>query len=108
GRGGPGGGNRRGGNAGGDGGAMRQRMQERFNQQFASFRASLDPQQQARWDSEITALLTARRAPLYKLVDGKPQAVMVRLGASDGSWTEVSGDIAQGDEVVVGSERAAP
>jgi HlyD family secretion protein len=108
GRGGPAGGGNRGGGAGGDSGGMRQRMQERFNQQFAAFRATLNPEQQARWDSEISALVSARRAPLYKLVDGKPQAVTVRIGASDGTWTEVSGDIAQGDEVIVGSERAVP
>ncbi|KQZ66615.1 MULTISPECIES: efflux RND transporter periplasmic adaptor subunit [unclassified Lysobacter] len=96
-----------GGSAGAAMGALRQRMQERFNQQFAEFRAALDPQQQARWDSEIAALLNARRAPLYKLVNGKPEQVMVRVGASDGSWTEVSGNIQQGDEVVVGSGRSA-
>ena len=36
--------------------------------------------QQAQWDREIAALLGSRRAPLYKLVDGKPKAVMVRVG----------------------------
>lgn len=97
----------RGGGAGAALGAMRQRMQERFNQQFAEFRAALDPQQQARWDSEVAALLNARRAPLYKLVNGKPEQVVVRVGASDGSWTEVSGNVQQGDEVVVGSGRSA-
>ena len=96
-----------GGSAGAALGAMRQRMQERFNQQFAEFRAALDPQQQARWDSEVAALLNARRAPLYKLVNGKPEQVVVRVGASDGSWTEVSGNVQQGDEVVVGSGRSA-
>jgi HlyD family secretion protein len=96
-----------GGSAGAALGAMRQRMQERFNQQFAEFRAALDPQQQARWDSEVAALLNARRAPLYKLVNGKPEQIVVRVGASDGSWTEVSGNIQQGDEVVVGSGRSA-
>ena len=96
-----------GGSAGAAAGALRQRMQERFNQQFAEFRTALDPQQQARWDSEVAALLNARRAPLYKLVNGKPEPVVVRVGASDGSWTEVSGNIQQGDEVVVGSGRSA-
>ncbi|RDZ26919.1 efflux RND transporter periplasmic adaptor subunit [Lysobacter silvisoli] len=96
---------RSGGNANAMMGAMRQRMQERFNQQFGAFRASLNPQQQARWDSEVSALLNARRAPLYKLVAGKPQVSLVRVGASDGSWTEVSGDVREGDEVIVGSGR---
>ena len=105
---GPGGGGNNRGNAGGaNGGAMRQRMAERFNQQFAAFKATLDERQKAQWESEIAALLGSRRAPLYKLVNGKPQAVTVRVGASDGSNTEVSGDIREGDEVVVGSGRAA-
>jgi HlyD family secretion protein len=101
-----GGGNNRG-NTGGSGGAMRQRMAERFNQQFAAFKATLDERQKSQWEKEVAALLGSRRAPLYKLVGGKPQAVMVRVGASDGSNTEVSGDIREGDEVVVGSGRAA-
>lgn len=107
-----GGGGRAGGSSGGGNGgndpAMRQRMQERFKQQFAGFRGTLGPQQQSMWDAEMATLLTARRAPLHKLVDGKPEAVMVRVGASDGSWTEVSGDVREGEQVVVGSERAAP
>lgn len=103
-----GGGGSRGGGVGGNDGAMRQRMQGRFSQQFAAFRAMLGGPQQARWDAEMAALVTARRAPLYKLVDGKPEAVTVRVGASDGSWTEISGDVEAGDEVIVGSGRAAP
>lgn len=107
--GGPGGGGPRMVTSGGAGGAMqaqiRQRMAERFQQDFAAFRATLDPARQQRWDNELKALLAAKRAPLYKLVAGKPERIMVRLGASDGSATEVSGDIKAGDQVVVG-ERA--
>jgi HlyD family secretion protein len=103
------GGNRGGGSGGNDNaGEMRQRMQERYKQQFAGFRATLDAEQQARWDGEIAALVSARRAPLFRLVDDKPEAVTVRVGASDGTWTEVSGDVRAGDEVIVGSERAVP
>lgn len=107
GRGPGGGGNRSPGGGGGMDGAMRQRMQERFNQQFAGFRASLDDGQRQRWDSAVAALVSARRAPLYKLVDGKPEPAMVRVGASDGSNTEISGDVREGDVVIVGTERAA-
>ena len=103
---GPGGGSNQRGNSG-NAGAMRQRMAERFNQQFAAFKATLDDDQKAQWDREIAALLSSRRAPLYRLVAGKPQAVTVRVGASDGSYTEVSGDIREGDEVIVGSGRGA-
>ncbi|MCC8364116.1 efflux RND transporter periplasmic adaptor subunit [Lysobacter sp. A6] len=103
--GGPGAGN---GNSGGDmSGAMRQRMQERFNQQFAAFRATLDAAQQGKWDAGVNALVGARRAPVYKLVDGQPRLAMVRIGVSDGTNTEVSGDIAAGDAVIVGAQRAA-
>jgi HlyD family secretion protein len=105
GRGPGGGGNQRGNSS--NAGAMRQRMAERFNQQFAAFKATLDQNQKMQWDREIAALLGSRRAPLYKLVGGRPQAVTVRVGASDGSYTEVAGDIREGDEVIVGSGRGA-
>jgi HlyD family secretion protein len=107
--GGRGGGGARPAGGGEPGGAMRQRMIERFGQQFAGFRGSLDPQRQARWDAAIAQLLGARRAPLYRpRPDGRLDAVMVRVGASDGSWTEVAGAVEEGDEVVVGSARPAP
>ncbi len=94
-----------GGASGGNQGAMRQRMLERLNQQFAAFRATLTQQQQRRWDQDIAALASARRAPIYLLVDGKPRQVIVRVGASDGTDTEVSGDIRAGDKVIVGNAR---
>jgi HlyD family secretion protein len=103
----PGGTNSGGGNRnGGSDGAIRQRMLERYNQQFADFRATLDGARQAQWDGALAALVSARRAPVYKLVDGKPQAVTVRIGVSDGSVTEVIGDLREGEIVVVGSGRA--
>lgn len=107
--GGPGGPGARGGGAGGgNAGAMRQRMMERLGQQFAPFRATLDAGQAARWDSGFAGLVGARRAPLYVVVDGRPQARMVRVGASDGTHTEIAGDVTAGNTVVTGSERAAP
>lgn len=87
-------------------GQMRQRMAERMNQQFAAFRATLNADQQKKWDAQISALIGAKRAPLFKLVNGKPQRIMVRVGVSDGTSTEISGDVRQGDQVVTG-ERAA-
>ena len=108
--GGRGGGQQRG-NGGGDGanqGAMRQRMLERMTQQFATFRATIAAAQQQQWDSAIAGLASARRAPLYLLVAGKPKQVMMRIGASDGTNTEVSGDVHAGDQVIVGAERATP
>jgi HlyD family secretion protein len=104
------GGGNRGAGAGGNPGAMRQRMLERFNQQFAAFRATLSEAQQRQWDRELLALSAARRAPLYRLAAGRPEPVAVRVGASDGNWTEVSGPIEDGDTVVIGGGRtgAAP
>jgi len=99
-----GGGPRRGGGAGMQAQA-RQRMVQRFQQDFAAFRAGLDEAQGARWDAELAAMASATFAPLHRLVDGVPQATMVRIGASDGSSTEVSGPVAEGDVVVTG-ERA--
>ncbi|GAB2501605.1 efflux RND transporter periplasmic adaptor subunit [Lysobacter humi (ex Lee et al. 2017)] len=105
--GGPGGGaQRRAGGNGGDAGAFRQRMVERMGQQFAAFRATLSPVQQQRWDVGLTELAAARRAPLYLLVDGRPKLVTVRVGASDGTSTEVSGAVKEGDVVITGTERA--
>ena len=53
------------------------------------------------------AQLNAKRVTIYKLVDGKPQIAMARLGASDGSSTEISGrDIAEGDLVIAGEQSA--
>jgi len=45
-------------------------------------------------------------AVLYKLVDGKPQPVRVTLGLSDGQRTEVSGQLAEGDQVIVSGGNA--
>ena len=86
---------------------MRARMRDRFNQQFAAFRDTLDDSQRATWDGARDAQLTAKRVTIYKLVDGKPQLAMARLGASDGSATELSGrDIAEGDLVIAGEQSA--
>lgn len=100
------GGGNRGSGGGGNAGAMRQRMLERFNQQFAAFRATLSEAQQQQWDRELLALSAARRAPVYTIEGGRPEPVTVRVGASDGSWTEVSGPVEEGDTVVVASGRA--
>jgi len=86
---------------------MRARMRDRFNQQFAAFRDTLDEGQRAKWDGARDAQLTAKRVTIYKLVDGKPTLAMARLGASDGSATEISGrDIAEGDLVIAGEQSA--
>ena len=99
----------RGGDGGGDMQAqVRQRMAQRFQQDFSAFRATLDARQRTAWDAARSGLVNARRAPVYKLVDGAPQMAMVRIGASDGTDTEVSGNVREGDELVAGERAAQP
>jgi len=75
----------------------------------------LKPEQKPRF-AEIAAELAGRsgsgaattRGRLWLLKDGKPQALDVRLGLSDGSMTEVSGDgVVEGLEVIVGTQGGA-
>ncbi len=87
---------------------VRQRMVDRFKQDFDAFRNTLDDDRKKQWDDALTALLTAKRTALYKLVDGAPQPVMVRVGVSDGTSTEISGGgLKTGDMVVVGEKAKA-
>lgn len=75
----------------------------------------LKPEQKPRF-AEIAAELAGRpgsgtattRGRLWLLQDGKPQSLDVRLGLSDGSMTEVSGDgVVEGLEVIVGTQGGA-
>ena len=86
---------------------IRQRMRERMNEQFAAFAATLDDAQRQRWTAALDALITAQRAPLYKLVNDAAERVIVRVGASDGSSTEVSGNLQEGDAVITGERASA-
>ena len=100
---------------GGNGGAnpamlaqMRARMRDRLNQQFGAFVSSLDEAQRGKWNAGLDAQLSAKRVLAYRLVGGKPQPVMLKVGASDGSSTEISGrDIKEGDLIVSGERSAA-
>jgi len=85
---------------------IRQRMTDRFQQTFAGFTATLDADQRAQWNRTLAATVGATRVTVYRLVDGRREAVPVRLGASDGSMTEASGALTEGDLIVTG-ERAA-
>jgi HlyD family secretion protein len=86
---------------------MRQRMAEALNRSFAAFRDTLTPDQRSRWDEELRALATSRRGVVWVLDQGQPRPVAVRLGASDGTVTEVAGELAEGDAVITGQERPA-
>lgn len=87
---------------------MRARMRDRLNQQFAAFVATLDPAQRGKWSAGVDAQLSARRVTVYRLVDGKPEAISIKIGASDGTSTEVSGaSIREGDRIISGERAAA-
>lgn len=86
---------------------IRQRMLDRFQQTFAGFVATLDAEQRATWTRTLAGTVGATRVTVYRLVDGRREAVQVRLGASDGSMTEVSGNLSEGDLIVTGERAAA-
>ena len=81
-------------------------MAARMQEDFAPFRDSLDEAQRTQWDVALSGLVNARRTTVYRLVDGKTQPVMVRVGASDGSSTEISGGGIQEGDLIVTGERA--
>ncbi|MEN1941808.1 efflux RND transporter periplasmic adaptor subunit [Luteimonas sp. MJ174] len=85
---------------------IRQRMLQRFREDFAGFRESLDAAQAQRWDAAVANLVGATRATVYRLTNGSPEPVMVRVGATDGTATEISGALQAGDQLITG-ERAA-
>ena len=68
----------------------------------------LTPAQKKRYDEMAAEAQAARSGGGSGRVwvigeDGKPKAVQVRLGLTDGSATEiVTGDLKDGDEVIVG------
>ena len=78
-------------------------------------RAILTPEQQKRFDTLQTAqdsapaVATPTAARVYVPgPDGKPQAVSIMVGLSDGSYSEVvSGDLKAGQDVFVGSASGA-
>ncbi len=94
--------------AGQSAGNRSKRFAERFAKSFESVRAQLPAQQQSLWDQHIQSLFNAKRATVYVLENGEPKAVEVRLGASDGSKTEVIGGLSEGQQVIVGSARQTP
>ena len=78
----------------------------------ASIEEILKPEQKARY-AEIMAESAGRsgqaaRGRIWVLAEGKPAAIDVRTGLTDGTSTEVSGNgVAEGLEVIVGSQGGA-
>ena len=85
----------------------RSRAQKIREESRQKIRALLTPEQQTKYD-EMAGAAAERRAGTPGRVfvtgpDGKPVAVQVTLGISDGSATEVQrGDLKEGQEVIVG------
>ena len=70
----------------------------------------LKPEQKPRYE-EIAAEQTGRSGARGRVfvpgADGKPSAVTLQLGLSDGSMTEVvTGEIKEGDQIIIGTQTA--
>jgi HlyD family secretion protein len=96
--------------ASGDQRAQRQAMRAAMQEALTKIEPLLKPAQK-----EKLVALRARMASagggrqggftsgvVYVLRDGKPVAVPVRVGASDGSFTQIVGDLKPGDQVITG------
>jgi HlyD family secretion protein len=85
---------------------MRSRMRDRINQEFSAFVATLDDAQRGKWNSGLDAQLNVKRVTVYKLTNGKPEAVMIKVASSDGSSTEISGSSIKEGDLIISGERA--
>jgi HlyD family secretion protein len=90
------------------GGAQRRRGRAEIREKI---RAILTPDQQKRFDASLPAQDGAAAQPAVTAArvyvsgpDGKPQAVAIMVGLSDGTYSEVvSGDVKAGQDVFVGT-----
>jgi HlyD family secretion protein len=95
--------------AGGDRKAMRETMRKNMDEAFAKLAPTLNPEQKTK-----LAALRASMAQgggraggmtggvVYVLKDGKPSPVPVRVGATDGTNTQIVGALKPGDQVITG------
>jgi HlyD family secretion protein len=95
-------------------GAQRRRLRTEVREKI---RAILTPEQQKRYEAILSAQdgggtpgATASAARVYVPgSEGKPQAVAIMVGLSDGTYSEVvSGELKAGQEVFVGAASTAP
>ena len=88
----------------------RDAMRKLFEDGRGKFEALLTPEQKTKYEALMAqngGAFGGRRGGMtsgvvYLLDDGKPKAVPVRVGASDGTFTEVQGALKVGDAVIVG------
>jgi len=88
---------------GGSGVDMQAIIRQRMQQEFAGFTDLLDETRRQQWNRALNTALSATRATIYRLKDGEPEPVTVRVGASDGSRTEIAGAIAEHDAIITGA-----
>ena len=77
---------------------------------FAKLETSLKPEQKTKLAALRATMAQAggrganamRPGTVYVMKDDKPTAVPVRVGATDGTSTEVVGQLKPGDQVIVG------
>ena len=102
--------------AGGDRTKLRTAMQKANQEAFAKIEPLLKPEQKAKF-AQVRATLAQGRGgrgaagqggvvmtpgTVYVLREGKPEAVAVMVGGTDGASTEVTGALQPGDEVITG------
>jgi HlyD family secretion protein len=93
--------------AGGDRRAIREAMRRNLQDAFAKLEPQLRPDQKTRLAALRAAMVEGAQngmtgGVVYVLKDGKPEPVPVRVGATDGSSTQVAGPLKAGDQVIVG------
>jgi len=95
--------------AGGDRKAIREATRKNMEEAFAKLEPILRPDQKTKLIAlrASTAQGRGRNAGMrggtvYVLRDGKPVPMPVRVGATDGSSTEIAGQLKAGDQVIVG------
>jgi HlyD family secretion protein len=97
--------------ASGDQRAQRQAMRAAMQEALTKIEPLLKPAQKEKLVALRARMASAGGAGrqggftsgvVYVLRDGKPVAVPVRVGASDGSFTQIVGDLKPGDQVITG------
>lgn len=95
--------------AAGDPQARRQAMRQSMQEAMTRLEPILKPAQKEKLVALRARMASGGRGQggftsgvVYVLRDGKPVAVPVRVGASDGSYTQVVGDLKPGDQVITG------
>lgn len=99
-----------------DEGERRKASSEARNEMRREIEAALKPEQKAAWEKILSEMSTGRGGATAAVTagrvyvqggDGKPQAVEIRVGLTDGTYSEVvSGALKESDEVIIGTQDA--